>query len=508
MPRTCLIPAVPLWALSALALASAVHAQGSLPDVGTTGLSLQQLVERVRSEGAPIQTARLQRDLAVTGIERAQAAFSPQLTLSATQGYNSQLNTYEESLARNAPDYWRKGVDTALGLSQLLPTGTRVEAKLSTSRFDSNINQQQSELRPEQRPPGSRDHRSLWSLNLVQPLARDAGSAVTQARVEVARLDAEAGNKDLQRVQTTALADALVAYYELALADERLKVAEAKIRMGQRLLGDARALLAQGRLPEADVWEVQNALARFEAERSAARQGQREKSNRLKSQLMVSAAEQSRIWHAADALPEVRPQVQAAGQALATAMERRQDLQRQRLALERERVQLLYAQNQARPRVDLQASYGRGDLALSWRDAFSAMPSPTWSVGLQAQLPLGPNRQGQADIAAAQVRQQDAELKLRSLSLEIANEVDTALGLVSSAVQRHAQWAEIAGREQQALQLERQRLAAGRSGMREVLNREERALNAQLGWKEQQVAVAQAQVLLASVQGVLEDAWR
>lgn len=503
MPRTRSIPAWPVWALTALSLASPSHAQGPLPGAGSTGLSLQQLVQRVRSEGAPIQSARLQRDLAATGIERAQAAFSPQLSITATNGYNSQVNTYEESLARNAPDYWRKGLDTALALSQLLPTGTRLEAKLSTSRFDSNINQLQSG-----RPPGSRDHRSAWSLNLVQPLARDAGSAVTQARVEVARLDAEVGIKDLQRVQTTALADALVAYYELALSDERLKVAEAKIRMGQRLLADARGFLAQGRLPEADVWEVQNALARFEAERSAAQQGQREKSNSLKTRLMVSVAEQPQTWYAVDALPEVRPLAQSVEQVLATAMERREDLQSQRLALERERVQLLYARNQARPRLDLLATYGRGGLALSWRESVADMPSPTWSVGIQAQLPLGSNRQGKADIAAAQLRQQDAELKLRSLSLEVSNEVDTVFGLVRSAVQRHAQWAEIAQREQQALQLERQRLAAGRSGMREVLNREERALNAQLGWTEQQVAVAQAQVLLASVQGVLEDAWR
>lgn len=486
-----------------LALAWPAQAQEATP------LSLQQLVHRVRTEGPQIQAARLQRDLAATGIERAQGAFQPMLSATVTNGYSSQTNTYEEFLARSRTlDYWRKGIDSSLGISQLLGTGTRLEAKLSTSRFDSSINQLQTENSPDLRPPGSRDHRSLWSLNLVQPLARDAGTAVTQARVEVARLEAEAGGKDLQRTQTTALADALVAYYELALAGERLKVAEAKIAMGERLLRDARALLAQGRLPEADVWEVESALARYRAERSSAQQGEREKGNRLKSLLMVSVAEQAGPWRAADPLPEVGALGLSPVQARATALERREDLQRQRLNSQREGVQLMYAHNQNKPKVDLIASYGRGDLALGWRDSLSAMRSPTWSVGVQAQMPLGPNRQGQADIAAAQVRQRDAELKLKSLEVDISNEVDTAFGLVQSAMQRHADWAEIARRETQALQLERQRLAAGRSGMREVLNREERALNAQLGWTEQRVAVAQARVLLASVQGVLEDQWR
>jgi outer membrane protein TolC len=497
---------------SAVALAASVlwggaHAQVQVQAivVQPAGLSMQQLVDRVRNDGALVQSARMQRDLAATAIERAQAAFDPQLQLSVVSGYTSQTNTFEERLTRNAPDYWRRGVDTSIGLSQLLPNGSRLEAKLSSSRSDTNINQLQA---PEQRPPGARDHRSQWSLGVVHPLARDAGSAVTQARVTVARLDTEASTKELQRVQTMALADAMVAYYELALAGERVRVAQAKIRMGERLLGDARALFTQGRLPEADVWEVENALARFQAEWSGAQQGQREKSNRLKALLMVSAADQPQLWQATDGLPPIKPLDLTAANALAVALERREDIQRLRLAKEREGIQLMYAQNQARPRLDLVASYGRGHLAQGWRDALTGMPSPTWSVGVQAQFPLGANRQGEADILAALLRQQEAELKLRSLELEIAHEVDTATGLVRSALERYEQWAQVTRREEQLLQLERQRLAAGRSGMREVLNREERALNAQMGATEQRVAAAQAHVLLSATQGVLEDAWR
>lgn len=497
MTRPAFFKTIPAFSLSALALALPALAQES------SSLSLQQLVQRVRSDGMQVQSARLQRDLTATGIERAEAAFQPQLSASISNGYNSQINTYEESLARrSSPDYWRKGVDSSLALSQLLSPGTKLEAKVTSSRFDTNINRLDTT-----RPPGSLDNRSLVSLNLVQPLARDAGTAVTQARADVARLDTQASTMDLQRIQTTALADALVAYYELALAGERLKVAEAKIGMGERLLNDARELLAKGRLPEADVWEVENALARFRAELTSARQGEREKGNRLKSLLMISSAEQSAPWRAADGLPQIVPVTLEPEKVRTTALERREDLKRLRLSIQREDIQVMYAQNQAKPRLDAIVSYGRGSLALSWRDSFSYMPSPTWSVGVQAQMPLGPNRQGEADIAAALARQRDADLKLRNLEIEITNEVDTALGLYQSAVQRHADWAEIARREKQAAQLERQRLAAGRSAMREVLNREERALNAQLGWAEQRAAMAQAQVLLSSAQGVLEEQW-
>ena len=51
-------------------------------------------------------------------------------------------------------------------------------------------------------------------------------------------------------------------------------------------------------------------------------------------------------------------------------------------------------------------------------------------------------------------------------------------------------------------------LTAGRSDMREILLREERAINARLAVVEQQVAWSKADVLLEAAQGQLLDRWR
>jgi hypothetical protein len=75
--------------------------------------------------------------------------------------------------------------------------------------------------------------------------------------------------------------------------------------------------------------------------------------------------------------------------------------------------------------------------------------------------------------------------------------------LRDSAVERLSFLHEVAQREQKLLELERRRLSAGRSDMREILLREERALNAQLGVVEQRVALVKAETLLQAAQGVL-----
>jgi outer membrane protein TolC len=79
--------------------------------------------------------------------------------------------------------------------------------------------------------------------------------------------------------------------------------------------------------------------------------------------------------------------------------------------------------------------------------------------------------------------------------------------MMTSAARRAMQWQEVAQREQQQVQFERQRFAAGRSAMREILMREERAVNARLALLEQQAAYARARVVFESAQGVLLQRW-
>jgi len=128
-------------------------------------------------------------------------------------------------------------------------------------------------------------------------------------------------------------------------------------------------------------------------------------------------------------------------------------------------------------------------------------------VGVQIQIPLGENRQGRADIAAANLRRENALLAIKALEVQIANDIDTSFEMLSSAVDRWMHWQDVARREQQQLDVEYQRFAAGRSEMREILMREEKAINSRLMVLEQQAAFAKAQVVLESAQGVLLQRW-
>ena len=477
---------------------------GALAQTQATALSLRELVVQVRELNKDIRTKRTEKNISATGIDRAAAAFQPVASISATDGSNRQPSTFEEKLSReNQPFYLRDGQEYSVGLSQLLPTGARLEAKTTLSRFITNINQRD----PQGRPEGAKDNRTFWGLTLTQPLAKDGGTTVTLARSVVAELDLAVAEHTQAETESSVVAEATLAYYELVLAQQRIAAAKEKIRIGQALLGEARELFTQGRLPETEVWEVENSLSRFLAGRSEAVQAERERQNRLNTLVMAATGAGAPVWHAGDALPEVSVLDANAAQALGQALQQRQDFLLQKKLLEREGVQLVYAQNQALPRIDLVASYGRNGLAYSAVRAFNMSQYPTWTVGVQIQIPLGENRQGRADVAAAQLRRENALLALKALEVQIANDIDTSLSLRASAVERWHHWQAVASREQQQLEIERKRFSAGRSVMREILMREERAVNARLMLLEQQLAFARAQVILESAQGILLQRW-
>jgi outer membrane protein TolC len=491
--------------------ASPTPASGTAPEVREVDLDLKDFVRQIRAVNKAIVSKRTEREVTQTSIDRARAAFQTQANASLVRGRQLVENTPEEQFARrNEKVYDRLGTDYSVGVSQLFATGTKLEAKTTLSQFFSNINNVARQGTPGE--AGASDYKSYYGLSVTHPLARDAGRDVTLARVRVAELETRAAEFASGDTEASVVAEAVFAYWELALAQERLVSSQEKVRMGERLLQEARALNRQGRLPQSEIWEVENNLGRFQSGLSEARQGLQERVGRVRTLLMATATENSTRLRAADRMPAVRDQTVSFDQAMRKALDRRDDYRMRKTMLEREGVQLAYAHNQGLPKIDLVASYGLNNWELgsaSKAYSFSRMEDyPSWTVGVQMSMPIGENQQAKADIVAAKLRREDALLQLKAIEVSIANDIDTAISMVASSAERVRLWQDVAAREQRQLELERSRFAAGRSDMREILLREERAINARLAVVEQQAAWSKADILLEAAQGHLLDRFR
>ena len=461
-------------------------------------LSLPVFVQRVRQNNKNVVARRSEADLAATAVDRARGAFETQGALSSSVGGTRQANTREEQLVRSgAGIYERDAVDVSASVSRLLPTGTKVEGKTTLSRFLTNLSNEH-------------EYRTYVGVSLTHPLARDGGPEAVAARIRVAEAEVAASQAGALDAEGSVVAESVMAYWDLALAQHRVAHATEKVAMGERLLAQAQALRRQGRVPDSQVWDVENDLIRYRATVSEARVAQAEAVNRLARLMGGELNAQDAGWRAADALPEAARPAPGMEQAVNRALETRADLRQRQAAIERERLQAEYAANQAKPKFDVVASYGYngGPSSSQATSAGFLKDFPSWSLGVQVAMPLGGNAQGRADVQAAKLRLAEAQRQLEALRREIAGDVATGLTLMAGAAQRWELWAEIARREERHVQLERQRMESGRSDVRELLFREERAINARMAVVEQQVAWSKAEALIEATQGVLLDRFR
>ena len=465
-----------------------------------TDLSLQQFVQQVLQANKALRSRRNEQELADTAVSRAGAVFQPQIEVSAVNALSRVQNTPEEELLRQGLGlYERKGQDVSAGVSALLPFGAKVEAKGTMARFLTNINESL-------RGSSANDYKAFYGLTVTQPLARDAGFEPTRSRVRVAELDADAARQATADTASSTVADAVLSYLDLGLAQQRLTAWNDKIKMAERLAVDARLLAKQGRLAETDIWEVENNLARYRAGASEAGQAVVERINKMRGLLLLTAADGWAPLRASDALPQVSEARLDLTQDLQTAFDSRPDYRMRKLMVEREGVQLVFAQNQKLPRIDLVASYGQNGLSQSVRSALApgrTADYPSWSIGLQISVPLGENRQAAADLRAAQIRREDALLGLKAVESSLASDIDSSHAVIRSSIERHRLFAEIADRESRLAQALRQKLLAGRVDMRELLISEERVINSRTAMQEQAVAHAKGLALLALATGTL-----
>lgn len=486
------------------AAARAARAEATLvaPLVQAEALSLRDVVARLRETNRSILSKQAEAAITATGIERAESAFQPQLNIAALRGVTTQKRTFEEALLQSDRGiYRREGNDVSVGVSTVVPaTGAKLEVKSALSRFLTN------QPDPQRPSDDAAYNRSTLGFSLTQPLARDAGAEVTQARVNMARLDTVAADHASRDTEISVVAEAILAYHELVFAQQRVSAAQEKINTSTRLLGEAQALRRLGRLAQTEVWEVENALARYRSALSEAIQNQRERSNRLRAMLMMDPS--PTLFRAVDELPAVETTPVDATESLRIALSKRDDYLMRKTQAEREGIQLVYAKNQKLPRIDLVASYGLSGLEFSGRQALEwqrMQNYPAWTLGVQVNVPLGANKQADADLQAALLRREDALLAVKALETQIAVDIDTSAALLTSMTERWTLWREVATREGEQLAAERVKFNAGRSDTRELLLRQERVINARLSVQEQQVGYARARTLLQAAQGLLME---
>jgi outer membrane protein len=427
----------------------AAQAPAPAPGLQGTPLSIEEAVRMALENNLGIQIEKLNPQIQVLGVSRANAAYAPILfsnlnrnsSTAPPQDFNTSAGT---TITTNS------NFGTTGGVQQNLRRfGGQYSASFSGSRATSN------------------NVNNFFNPNLgaglnaqyTQPLLRNFKIDTLRAALVQSRNLADAADFQLQQRITQTSRNARVAYYNLIGAIAGLEVAQGSLDVARTSLKNNQTRVEVGTMAPIDITAAEAEVASNEElviiQQAAIESAQ----DNLRATIMNP--KQPDFWSARfvpTEQPLVAPRAIDVDAAIKNALANRTDLREFKKNMENTDINLKLAANQKLPTVDLTARYGLTGIAgtlfdldrttfpptvlsqtqrsftQALRDVF-ANDFKTWSFQVNVAYPIGTS-QAEAAYAQAKLQKQQEQTQLTGLELTVTQAVREAARSVSTNLKR------------------------------------------------------------------------
>lgn len=397
----------------------------------TVDITLQNAIEMALEHNLNVVVSRLQTQVQAEGTNAAKGVYAPAMSANLT---NLDSKTPAQNQLIGAPVLARTQANYSFVWQQQLRTGGNYDFNFQNLRQTSNS--------------AFTGFNPLFSSSLTaqitQPLVRNFGVDPNKQRIIVAQ-NGERSSRALfeGRVMDT-VRDVSLAYLDLVFSIRALEVARQSLSLAQDLLRNNRIQVEVGTMAPIDVLEAEAEVAAREEAVIVAEEAIKTREDVLKS--LINDPESAEFWTTeynpsdSPTMEEVQVDIDA---AVATALQRRPELQQSRIELETREYTVRFTKNQMLPQLDAVGSFAlngiggdqliRPDLAGQpstiipggYGDAIDQVFGGNyrdWSLGLQVSYPLG-NSQVVAQHAQAQVAARQQMAQITSNEILVAQDV-------------------------------------------------------------------------------------
>ena len=228
-------------------------------------------------------------------------------------------------------------------------------------------------------------------MTVKQPLLKDFWIDQSRLMIRVRRKEAKMTEQALRFQITRILLAVELAYYDLIVAREQVRVEEKSLELRQQFVAETRRRVEVGDLPGLDAEQAETQLQNTLTALTAAREAYVTRQNVLKSLL----TDDFRQWVDTDLLPTdallaLAPEVHRS-ESFQNALKNRPDLAEARLAIEKSDVVVQFRRNQLYPSLDLIGHYGGVGIAEDFGSAINDTMHfryPQYFYGVVVSLPV------------------------------------------------------------------------------------------------------------------------
>jgi outer membrane protein TolC len=476
--------------------AAPMTAQAPAATVQGTPLSIEEAVRMGLENNLGIQIERLNPQIQVLGVSRANALFAPvlfsNLTRRSSTSPPTDFNTSAGLLISTSANFSTQG-----GLQQQLKWGggsysvALDGSRSTTNSFNQLLNPQLG---------------SNFNAAYTQPLLRNFKIDTARQQLMLAANQAEAADIQLQQRVTQTGRNIRAAYYQLVGAISGLEVAQQSLDVARTSLKNNQTRVEVGTMAQIDIVQAEAEVAANEESVIVAQANIETAQDQLRA--LVMNPNQPDFWGARftpSEQPTVAPRSIDLDAAVKNALQNRTDIRDFRKTMENTDINLRYARDQKLPAIDVTARYGLTGVAGTQLDIdrttipFTVTPAAsrsfgnalsdvfgndfkTWSVALNVSYPIGTSV---ADAAYAQTKlqkTQEAE-SLHNLEMAVTTQVRQAARDVNTNLRRIEATRRARELAEQRLTADNKRFSVGLSSTFEVLQSQRdlsRARNAEL----------------------------
>jgi outer membrane protein TolC len=380
----------------------------------TAALSIGEAVRIAIERNLGLRVAAHTPAIAETDIRKARSIYDPSLSF-LLDHRGSNLQTAPQSFLVDRQRFF----DFDASISQLLPTGATASASFTNLWYKDNLGL-----------PGSRFARPELTLSFSQPLLKGRGREVTERGITTAEdaMDSALADWNQQALGTAAVARNQ--YLALVKARESLATRRASLALARQVHAENEARVKAGVLAAYQLQDSTLGVLQRQKELLDAERAEKDAADQLRTTLHLPP--DTPVVTTETTAPESSGFPEA--DAMRTAMSRRPDLVKARLALRTAEFNERVSGNLALPSLALEGSTGLTGLDSDYGNALDDMRGgryPNWSVGLSFSYPLG-NRFARADLAANRLKASQARVQLSATEESAGLEVRTALRALES----------------------------------------------------------------------------
>jgi outer membrane protein len=460
--------------------ASAQTAQGAgvpvaaVPGEQVRRLTVDDAVRLALENNLGIQIARLNPQIQDLAVALARSAWAPTFNTTVQGSSTDTPNT--SFLSGSQGNKTTNGrVSSNVGVVQQTPWGGSYtvgwdSTRSTTTNLFSNFSPQLS---------------SSLSLNIRQPLLRNYSIDGLRQQLLASEKNREISDVEVQQTLATTSRAVRDAYWDLAYANASLTVQQQSLDLARESLRETNSRIQIGTTAPIDAVEAQAEVA-LRDEAVIVAQAQIETAQDA-LRVLVFNQSASDFWTTRiepTDLPAFQPVTVNLDAAVRNALQMRTDLQQARKSLEVNDISIRYFRNQELPDVTASFDYGLSGLGGTQFTRGPGFPGPitgqtqrgfgsvvgdlfqnqfpSWTLALNVSYPLGRSQQ-EANLARAQLQSSQGQTQLKNAELQVVTQVRSVARQVQTNQKRVESTRASRGLNEQRLDAEQKKLAAGTS---------------------------------------------